>query len=401
MAVYSYEAFDSAGNKVSDIIDADSEEAARAKLRESGLYPTDIHEGMESVGDWFLLSRIGTKDIAAFTRQLATLVGAGFPIVDALSTLSEQTSNFRFKRMVMGIRDKVREGKALSEAIRDYPDAFPGMFGPMIKAGEKSGKLETILLQLSGYLDSRVRFQTRVVTAVAYPMAMLFMAIGVVIFLLTYVIPPLVDTFRREEMTLPWVTSVLILICDVLRGYWYLLVGALVLAYLAVRSYAKTESGEEFFDALKLNSFGLGPLYRQVLIARFIRTFGVLTRSEVPILSALEILKNVVQNVIVARALEQAKVAISQGSAIARPLKASGIFPPMVVDMINAGQKSGQLDTLLLKLAEDYELEVEAALSLFTSILEPIIILFMGLMVGFIVLAIVLPMLELNQAQVR
>lgn len=398
MAVYSYEALDTGGNRVAGIIDADSDELARAKLRESGLYPTEVHEGGEAAAGGWLSAPIRTKDIAAFTRQIATLIGAGFPIVDALSTLSEQVANLRLKRVIMGMRDKVREGKSLSDAIKDYPDVFPGMFSHMVRAGEKSGKLETILHQLGHYMDSSVRFQAKVVSAVAYPTVMACMAVCVVIFLLVYVIPPLVDNFRRENMDLPFVTTALIFVTDMLQDWWWLMLAVLVGIAFGIRSYIRTESGEENYDAFRLHVFGFGPLYRQVLIARFIRTFGVLVRSGVPILSALEILKNVVQNVIVARALEQAKTAISQGSSIARPLKASGIFPPMVIDMISAGQKSGQLDTLLIKLAEDYELEVETALSLFTSILEPVIILAMGLMVGFIVLAIVMPMMELNRA---
>jgi general secretion pathway protein F len=400
VGVYSYEAFDAAGNRQTGIVDADTEEAARAKLRDSGLYPTEVRAGAD-MGYSPFVSRIGTKDVAAFTRQLATLVGAGFPIVDALSTLSEQTDHIRFKRMIMGIRDKVREGKSLSDALKDYPDVFPGMFAPMVKAGEKSGRLEVILHQLSSYLDSRVRFQTRVITAVAYPCVMVCVAVLVVVFLLTYVIPPLIETFRRENMSLPWATNLLIAICDFLRDGWPILIVAAFGISVAFRSWVRTESGEEAFDGFKLRAFGFGPLYRHILISRFIRTFGVLVQSEVPILSALEILKNVVSNVVVARAIEQAKVAISQGSSIARPLKASGIFPPMVIDMINAGQKSGRLDELLLKLATDYEMEVEAALGLFTAILEPLIIMGMGLVVGFIVLAIVLPMMELNQMQVQ
>jgi general secretion pathway protein F len=396
VAIYSYEALDQDGNRVNGIVDADSDETARAKLRDSGLYPIEVREGADLPAAAWLLSRIGTKEVAGFTRQLATLVSAGFPIVDALSTLSEQTASIRFKRLIMALRDRVREGKSLSDAIRDYPDVFPGMFPHMVRAGEKSGKLDTILLQLSTYLDSRVRFQARVVTAVAYPVVMLAMAVAVVIFLLAYVIPPLVETFRKEDMDLPLVTSALIFFTDVLRSYGWAVAAALVLAWIGLRSWLATESGEEFYDGFRLRVFAFGPLYRQILIARFIRTLGVLLKADVPILSSLEISKNVVQNVIVARALEQAKVAISQGSSIARPLKASGIFPPMVIDMIHAGQKSGKLDTLLLKLADDYELEIETALSLFTSILEPVIILCMGLVVGFIVLAIVLPMMEIN-----
>jgi general secretion pathway protein F len=399
VAIFSYQALDGSGNNVSGIIDADSDEAARAKLRDSGLYPTHVQAG-DSTGASFFSGRISTKDIGAFTRQLATLVGAGFPIVEALSTLSEQTVNLRFRRMIMGIRDKVREGKSLSDGIKDYPEVFPGMFPHLVKAGEKSGKLETILQQLALYMDNSVRFQSKVITAVAYPLVMMGMACLVVIFLLTYVIPPLVETFRKESLKLPFVTTILIAVTDFLHYYWPVLILGVFLVVFGVRSYIRTESGEEAYDTLRLNLFGFGPLYRQIVIARFIRTFGVLVQSEIPILNALDIVKNVVQNVVVARALEQARMAISQGSSIARPLKASGIFPPLVIDMINAGQKTGQLDTLLLKLAEDYELEVETALSLFTSILEPVIILFMGLVVGFIVLAIILPMMELNKSQV-
>jgi type II secretory pathway component PulF len=239
-----------------------------------------------------------------------------------------------------------------------------------------------------------------VLTATMYPMVMAGMAVCVVTFLLIYVIPPLVDTFRKENIELPLVTQTLIFVTDTLKDWWWLMLAVAVGVVFGIRQWITTDTGEEFYDNMRLRVFGFGPLYRQVLVARFIRTFGVLIRSGVPILSALEILKNVVQNVIVARSLEQAKTAISGGASIARPLKAAGIFPPMVIDMIAAGQKSGQLDTLMLKLADDYELEVEAALSVFTSILEPVIILVMGLVVGFIVLAIVMPMMELNRTAV-
>lgn len=397
MPVYTYKALDTSGNDCTGIVDADNDQMARERLREQGLFPTEVTEGGDAGRPPLFFGGISTKDIAGFTRQLATLIGAGFTIVDALSTLSEQAVNLRFRRAIMGLRDKVREGKSLSDAIKDYPEIFPGMFTHMVRAGEKAGKLEVIMHQLGNYLDSKVRFQTKVVTAVAYPMVMLGMACMVVLFLLVFVIPPLVETFRRENMDLPMVTSALIFVTDALANYWWLLLAAAIGAGIAFRSYIRTESGEEVFDRFKLNVFGFGPLYRQIVIARFIRTFGVLTRSGVQVLPALEILKNVVQNVVVERALEQAKLAISQGSTIARPLKASGIFPPMVIDMISAGQKSGQLDTLLLRLAEDYEMEVEAALSLFTSIIEPVIILVMGLVVAFIVLAIVMPMMELNK----
>lgn len=398
MAVFSYEALDGQGRRVDGILDAESEEAARGRLRSIGLYPVSVRAGVAPGRFEGLFAHISQRDVAGFTRQLATLVGAGFTIADALATLSDQSTNPRLRRVVMEILDKVRAGRQLSDAIRDQGEVFGGMFPPMIRAGEKSGRLPEILAQLSIYIDRRVRLTQRVTASIAYPLVMLGVAVGVVLFLLTWVVPTLTTTFERENLDLPWVTKLLIAVCDVLLGYWWALAVGIGLALGAARAWVMTEGGRETFDRWRLTLPLIGPLYSKVLIARFVRTFGVLVRADVQILSAIEILRSVVQNVIVAQALDEARVAISQGTSIAKPLRQSGIFPPLVVDMIAAGQKAGELDTLLFKLAEDYDLEVESALTLFTSILEPLIILVMGLVVGFIVTAMVLPLMELNRA---
>lgn len=402
MAIFEYESLDKTGRKVQGIIDADDAETARGKLRNSGLFPVKVEAGTEKREGGFLtfLTGISTREVASFTRQLATLVGAGFSISEALTTLSDQIQNLRFKQIISGMRDRVNEGKALSEVVREYPHIFPDLFSPMIRAGEKAGRLPSILNQLSTYQARQTVLRGKVQAAVAYPSFMFMVAVMVVVFLLTAVIPTLVETFEKEERVLPLITRILITCSDFLRTYWIAIIAAVAAGISIFRAWLKTERGREIYDRACLKVPVIGPLYVQIMLARFLRTFGILVRSDVPILTTFEILRSVVGNVVVSHALGTVGEAISKGASIARPLKDTGIFPPMVTDMISAGQKAGQLDDSLLTLADEYESDVESSLMLFTSILEPIIILVMGLVVGFIVLAMVLPLMELSQVQV-
>lgn len=401
MGIFSYTAYDHSGKEIRGLVDADSPEAARIKLKDQGLIPAgDLVEGTpDSVRGIHFFPRVSGREVAAFSRQLSTLVGAGFSIAEALSTLSEQMVNVKFKQIIVGMRDRVREGKALSEVVREYSDVFPGIFSPMIKAGEKAGRLPVILAQLATYQARQMQLKGKVTAAIAYPLVMLGMAIVVIIFLMTWVVPTLIQTFEQQDIDLPLPTQMLIFMSDGVRDYWYLMIGLFACIVYGAIVYVRTETGRDRLDWLKLWSPIIGGLYRQIMLARFLRTFGILVRSDVPILTTIEILQDIVQNVVVERELGLVAESISKGSAIARPLKASGIFPPLVIDMIDAGQKSGQLDELVLKAAEEYEGEVETALLVFTAILEPVIIIVMGLVVGFIVLAIVLPLMNLSQTQ--
>ncbi|MBI4866288.1 MAG: type II secretion system inner membrane protein GspF [Candidatus Wallbacteria bacterium] len=400
MPVYQYKALDRTGKPASGVIDADAEDDARKKLRGMGLYPTELSAGSRSSPSAGLFDRISAKEIAIFTRNLATLTAAGFPMIEALSSIGESIDHMMMREVVIQVREKVREGSPLSGALGLFPEMFSAMFVSTVKAGEKSGKLEDILFQLADYLDKREALKGKIITALAYPVLMTLVGAAIVAFLLVYIVPQLTILFTSANKELPLPTTLLLGTSDFLAGYWWAVLTAFVAAYAAFVRWARTESGTRTWDGFKLAMPVFGTLFNKIAISRFVRTLGILLQSGVPILQALEIVQNVVVNVVIAEALEQTRKSVSQGASLAQPLRQSGLFPSMVLDMISAGQKSGQLERMLLRLADDYDREVESTIEMLTSLLEPVIIVAMGFTVGFIVLAVLLPIYELNKTAV-
>lgn len=400
MPVYQYEALDRSGKTVSGVIDADAEDDARRKLRGMSLYPTRIAVGTHSSPSGGLFDRITAKEVSVFTRNLATLSSAGFPVIEALTSIADQIEHMMMREVVIQIREKVREGSPLSEALAMFPELFSSMFVSMVQAGERSGRLEDILFQLSDYLDKKEALKNQVLVALAYPILMTLVGVAIVTFLLVYIVPQLTVLFTQSKADLPLPTRLLLGTSDAAGDYWWLGLAALVLAWLAFDRWSRTDSGGYTYDSLKLRMPVFGTLVRKIAISRFVRTLGILLQSGVPILQALDIVRNVVANAVIAESLDQTRKSVSQGSNLATPLRQSGLFPAIVIDMISAGQKSGQLEKMLMKLAEDYDREVEGTIEMLTALLEPVIIICMGLTVGFIVLAVLLPIYELNKQAV-
>ena len=403
MAVFEYKALDSSGNATNGVIDADDLREARSKLRRRAVYPTELcQEGTAPVvsrevdlgGIW---QRISKREIAVFTRQLATLLEAGLPLIDSLSSLVEQLQDKTLKRVVADVRERVREGSSLSTAFSKYPKTFSPLYVNMVRAGEESGALEKILCRLADYAEDEVAFRNRLRAALAYPIFMVLIGAGVLFFLFSFVIPMVTRVFVEMDRTLPLLTLILISLSDFLRAFWWLVLFGIASIFAGVKWFLSKERGRFLGDRLKLRIPILGSLFRDMAVARFSRTLATLVGGQSSILSSLNIVKDVVGNAVFSRALETARDEIGEGGNIANPLRGSRLFPPLVIRMISAGEESGNLEGMLFKVAEAYDDEIQTKVSTLTSLLEPLIILAMGLVVGFVVLAVLLPIFEMNQ----
>ncbi|MFQ5841053.1 MAG: type II secretion system inner membrane protein GspF [Thermodesulfobacteriota bacterium] len=404
MAVYEYRGLDQAGRDIKGIIDADSPRLARSKLRRSGIFPTEILTDKytrKPVAEPFsfgaLFGRIKIQDISIMTRQMATLVGAGLPIVEALTALIDQTENVRLKKVITQVRESVNEGSSLADAMSRFPKVFSELYANMINAGESSGALDIVLRRLADFTENQVMLRNKVLSTLTYPIILVLVGIAILSFLLVSVVPKVVRIFDDLEQALPTPTLILISVTDFLRDYWWVL---LVLAgggILALRQYAATERGRQLYNRMILKIPITGKLLRIIVTTRFARTLAILLNSGIPLLQSMDIAKAVVNNAVIADAIESAKESIREGESIAEPLRRSKVLPSMVTHMIAVGEKTGELEQMLFKISEAYENEVETTVSRMTSLLGPIVILFLGSVVLFIVLAILLPMFEMNQ----
>jgi len=406
MPVYEYTALDSTGKKAKGIIDAASAVAARQKLRETNFFPVDLRESDagqkaenlagKSVGS--ILKRIGPVETSTMTRQLSTLLNAGLPLIPSLSVLVNQTQNPELRKTLAQIRSEVNEGKSLSQSVAGFPKVFPAYFVNMVRAGEASGKLDVVLERLADFSERQQALKLRIRTALAYPVFMFFIGGVVMFFLFTFAVPNITKVFDEMHQDLPMVTVMLIFMSGFLQSFWWLI--AVVLAGSgAVLHYffTKTDRGRHVGDALKLKSPVFGPVNRKLAVARFSRTLGTLLQSGVPLLNALEIVKNIVNNKLIADAIQDAAEDVREGSSLSAPLARSMMFPPIATEMIAIGEQSGNLEAMLYRIADAYEKDVESSVTVMTSILEPVMILVMGLVVGFVVISVLLPIFEMNQ----
>ncbi len=404
MAVYEYRGLDPAGRDLKGIIDADSPRLARAKLRRSGIFPTEIlidrhmkKSGVEGVSIGALVSRISIQEISIMTRQMATLVGAGLPIVEALTALIDQTENVRLKKVITQVRESVNEGSSLADAMRRFPKVFSELYANMINAGESSGALDIVLKRLADFMENQVMLRNKVLAALTYPIILVLVGIAILSFLLVFVVPKVVRIFDDLQQALPIPTVILIAVTDFLGDYWWAILVVVGGSILALRQYAATEKGHQNYNRMILRIPIVGKLLRIIVTTRFARTLAILLNSGIPLLQSMDIAKAVVNNVVIADAIESAKEGIREGESIAEPLRRSKILPPMVTHMIAVGEKTGELEQMLFKVSEAYDSEVETTMSRMTSLLGPIVILVLGGVVLFIVLAILLPMFEMNQ----
>ena len=404
MAVFEYVAIDRAGRRRRGTVEAPTVRDARFNLRESGVYPAEVRErspGGEAVAGRQFLRRVPGQEIAIFSRQLTTLLEAGIPLVQALSGVSEQMENRTIRDVVTDITQKVREGKSLSDALSLYPNIFSAIFVNMVKAGESSGSLEKVLARLADLTEKQIAFRNRLRSILAYPALVALVGMGISVFLLAIVLPALTRIFVEMSQTLPLPTRILISTGDVLFRFWWLIGVVLLALIFGVSSYVRTGSGRMAFDRAKLKLPVAGKLFLRAAVSRFCRTLGTLIASGVPILSSLDIANRVVGNEVLSRAIDRARQDVKEGANITSYLKKEGIFPPLAIRLMSAGEESGNLQEMLVKIADTYDDEVETTVNTLSSLLEPGMIVLMGLFVGFMVLAILLPVFEMNQVIVR
>ena len=402
MPQFEYSAIDERGKTIRGTIDAETARVARQKLRAKGVYATDIKEGLQAAKEkaldvkrFFTSDRVKITELAVATRQLATLVGAGLPLVESLQALSEQVESANLKRIIIEVRENVQEGSALAKAMGAFPKAFPRLYVNMVGSGEASGTLDAVLENLADYLESQQDLQRRVRSALMYPAFMLVFCMLVVIALLTYVVPTITDIFIKQKAILPLPTRILMGLSAFLKDWWLVLIAAGIGVVYGIKFWYKQDKGRNRIDRLLLRLPIYGSLTLKINTARVAKTLGTLLQNGVGLLEALEIVKTITANVHLSRAIEEAKDGVREGRSLARELARSNMFPPMVIHMIAIGEKSGKLESMLNKAGKAYESEVQASLSGLTTLIEPLMIIFLGLIVFSIVISVLLPMVDL------
>jgi general secretion pathway protein F len=400
VAAYEYSALDAKGRQTKGLIEGDTPRHARQLLRERGLSPLEVREVAEGKQSGpSLFSRGGSltsTELSLFTRQLATLARSGLPLDEALTAVSEQSEGKRVKRIALGVRAGVVEGNSLAHSLEQFPNAFPTLFRATVEAGEQSGQLDYILERLADYVERRQQMQQKVVLAAVYPAILTLVAITVVVLLLTYVVPQVVDVFTSIDAQLPRLTTTLIATSDFLRVNGIYLLIALVAFALAFARMMRGAAFQRRVHALILRLPLIGRLVRGANTGRFTRTLGILFGSGVPILDAMRIGTQVVSNLPMRDAIEVAASKVREGASLSRSLSASKLFPPITVHLIASGESSGKLDDMLDRAAENQEREVETLVAAMMGVFEPVLILVMGGIVLLIVLAILLPIFDLN-----
>jgi general secretion pathway protein F len=408
--VYAYKGVSQSGKTTRGTVSADGVRAARAKMRANGVYLTEISESGAATAsptpgektsrgfgiDIQLPVRIPGMERAMATRQLATLVSAGVPLVEALGALVEQTEHSALKGVFAQVRDRVNEGASLADALVST-GRFDNLYVSMVRAGEASGALDAVLSRVADYLEDQVRLNNRVLSILAYPLFMLAFAVVVVGIMVTLVLPQITELLESQDLELPWYTVAVIAFSDFLRGYWWLLLLAAVGLAALYRAVGRTERGRSILDRTWLRFPVIGRVIRFLAIARFTRTLGSLLASSVNIVQALNIARHVANNSVFAKAADEARESILEGAALANPLRQCGQFPPLVTTMVEVGERSGNLEAMLIKVADTYEEQVETSVSRLTSLLEPLLILLMVGIVGIIIMAVLMPMLQLTE----
>lgn len=401
MPIFEYEAINSAGKSIHGIIDAESPRVARTKLRDLGVYPTKIRDETAAPGQRALsggfFGKIKAKEMAQAFRQLATLVEAGIPLVSSLSALIGQMGNPFLKTVLTQIREKVREGSSFADALALHPQVFSNLFTGMVRSGELSGTLSLTLSRWADFSEHQVALRQRIQAALTYPVFMLIVGLGVLFFLMTFVVPTVTKIFSDLGHALPLPTLILITVSQLLSRFWWALAAGIFLLAWGTKRALQKEKGAIFWDRLKLQLPLVGSLQRKFAISRWARTLGTLLGGGVPLLQAMENSQGVVGNRPFVHLLEKARENIREGAEMALSLENSNFFPPVVLEMVSVGEKSGVLAKMLEKVALILENEAETDLRSLMSLLEPVMILAMGVIVGFIAVAILLPILEMSQ----
>ncbi len=414
MPIFEYKAIAKSGKPAKGVIDADSPAAARRKLREQDLFPTEIgeaagkgtsnavasevlHTGKRGKREPIAFGRVSVRDVALTTRQFAVLLQAGMPLVEALSALLEQTSKPRLKKALFDIRDQVKGGSSLGDALSRHPKIFSQLYTNMVRSGEAGGALEQVLLRLADIEEQQAKLRARLISMMVYPAFMAMFAIAVILFMMVVIVPRITKIFEKQKQELPAITKVMVGASHFIGYYWWLIL--LVAAGILVlwRAWVRTEAGRRRWDRLKLQAPFYSTLHLKLVISRFARTLGTMLESGLSMMVALDVVKSVVGNKVIEESMADVKAGVRRGKDLAQPLREAGYFPSMLIHMVELGQRSGQIEAMLLKVADTYDEDVRLAVDALVALLEPLIIVVMGIFVGFLVLSILLPILGMSK----
>jgi type IV pilus assembly protein PilC len=423
MPKYTYVALDARGAETRGEIEADNENAALSRIREKGMFPTSVSEatagarstksakgskaakGKSTSGAGLkkeikmpvLFSRVKTKELMVFTRQLATLVDAGLPLVRSMQVLEKQEKNPALKKALGEMAESIQSGSTFAEALAQHPKIYNKLYVNMAKAGEVGGVLDQVLVRLAEFMEKAQKIKNKVVSAMVYPMVVLFMALGILTFLMIVIIPKFKEIFSEllDGKALPGLTQFVMNASEMMTTRLPFLVIGIAALVVLFKLGAKTKAGALLLDRVKLNAPVFGNLVRKTVVGRFTRTLGTLMASGVPVLQALNIVRDTSGNEVIARAVSQIHDAVKEGENMAPPIESSGVFPPMVVSMVQVGEETGELPEMLMKIADSYDDEVDNAVAALTSVIEPLLIVFLAVIVGTIVIALFLPLISI------
>lgn len=397
MPIFVYRGRSQAGQVVAGQMEANTADAVVAQLRQQRIFPIAVKPQPKSIELKIpgLGRGVKEKELAVFTRQLATMIDAGLPLVQSLEVLASQQPNKRFKNILTEVREAVEAGATFAAALKRHPAVFTPLYANMVEAGEAGGLLDTILNRLAVYIEKAMTLRRKVKGALIYPSTIVTVAISVVIFLLAFVIPVFEGFFQGAGVQLPLPTQIVMTVSRFIRRYLPAGLGLIIAGIVGIRFSYKTEKGRRAIDRLFLWFPIFGAMLRKVAVARFTRTLGTLVASGVPILDGLDITAKTAGNKVVEEAIMKTRGSIAEGKTIAAPLQSSGVFPPMVVQMISVGEQSGSLDSMLDKIADFYDAEVDQAVSNLTALIEPLLMVFLGVVVGGIIIAMYLPIFKL------
>ena len=402
MPIFEYNGFDGQGRKASGTIEGSGRRAVTQQLRSQGIYPTDLREAnLQRSGTFFARlwrpKKVPIGELAAASRQMGTLLNAGLALDEALKTVVEQTDQPLLSNIFAKVRQDVIQGDTLNKALENHGAVFPDLFINMVHVGENSGTLDLTLHRLADFLENQARMRSRIQAALAYPLLMTIVGSGILAFLFLFVIPKITMMLEEMDRALPWPTLLLINLTDFVLQWWWLFGLLAIIVLMGLKRYRNTLAGRLYLDRLALNIPLIGRLQLSIATARFSRTLATLLENGVPLLKALDITSNVLSNQSLKNAIEVTNQSVQEGGSLATALKHTAVFPPMLAQVTAAGEKSGQLEGMLFKIADTYEYQIELSLTSMLSLLEPLMILFMGSIVGFVVLAILLPIFQASQ----
>ena len=401
MAIFEYKGVAADGRTTKGTVDADSSKTARQKLKQRGIFISEIKErtGEKKGKSKSAISfggSVKSKNLTLMIRQLATMVKARIPLDEALEAVVEQTDDPNLKSVMSQVKASVNEGKSLADSCKMFPKVFTPIFVAMIQVGEASGNLDLVLVRLANFAEANQAMRQKIIGAMTYPIFMMIAGTAITIFLFAFAVPKITEVFAGSNMALPQLTQIMLSISNVISTYWFFIIVFIVCGFFLFKAWISTEAGRAKWDAIALKTPGVGKLVRMIAVSRFARTLSTMLGSGVQLLDAIDVVKEVVDNAVIKKALIQSRDSISEGHSIAGPLKASGEFPPILTHMIAVGERTGELEEMLNVVSDAYDSQVDAAIQSMTRLLEPLMIAVMGGVIALVALSIFMPLLELN-----